>query len=119
MSYSLLFSPLSPFFSISNIDTLARSLIGLNSNHPEIPSELKNSVLLHSKTFDPKLFLSTVHPTATFQDLNFGREKLKENLEQRSGALKLLVEAEWDRFVGVKATTESEFQFFFFFFSLS
>lgn len=37
-----------------------------------------------------------------------GREKLKENLEQRSGALKLLVEAEWDRFVGVKATTESE-----------
>lgn len=68
---------------------------------------LGSSVLLHSKTFDPKLFLSTIHPNATFKDLNRGRTQLKENLEQRSGALKLLVEAEWDRFVGVKGTTES------------
>ncbi|GAA5885994.1 hypothetical protein JCM16303_003831, partial [Sporobolomyces ruberrimus] len=79
---------------------------GVLASNPEIPSELRSSVLLHSKTFDPKLFLSTIHPNATFKDLNYGREKLKENLEQRSGALKLLVEAEWDRFVGVKATTE-------------
>lgn len=73
------------------------------------------------------MFLSTVHPNATFSDLNVGvspvhpvkaaqtladslftgREKLKEALEKRSGALKLLVEAEWDRFVAVKAATES------------
>lgn len=37
-----------------------------------------------------------------------GRERLKDSLEQRSGALKLLVQAEWDRFVGVKAATECE-----------
>jgi exocyst complex component 2 len=81
---------------------------GILANHPDIPSELRSSILLHSKSFDPKTFLSTVHPNATFKDLNFGREKLKDNLEQRSGALKLLVQAEWDRFVGVKGTTESE-----------
>lgn len=72
------------------------------------------------------MFLSTVHPNATFQDLNLGqsilpsvsisrtdeysagRERLKESLEQRSGALKLLVQAEWDRFVSVKGATEGE-----------
>ncbi|GAA6018196.1 hypothetical protein JCM11491_005628 [Sporobolomyces phaffii] len=83
---------------------------GVLSNHPELAPDLRASVLLHSKTFDPKVFLSSIHPNATFKDLNYGREKLKENLEQRSGALKLLVEAEWDRFVGVKATTETVFE---------
>lgn len=44
-----------------------------------------------------------------FRSLPFaGRERLKDSLEQRSGALKLLVQAEWDRFVGVKAATECE-----------
>lgn len=38
-----------------------------------------------------------------------GRERLKDSLEQRSGALQLLVQAEWDRFVGVKGATECEF----------
>jgi hypothetical protein len=77
------------------------------------PSFAGSTVLLQSKSFDPKIFLSTVHPNATFKDLNLGRERLKESLEQRSGALKLLVEAEWDRFVGVKATTESASLFVF------
>lgn len=31
-----------------------------------------SAVLLHSKAFDPKVFLSTVHPNATFKDLNMG-----------------------------------------------
>ncbi|GAA5845225.1 hypothetical protein JCM3766R1_003363 [Sporobolomyces carnicolor] len=92
------------------IDPLGLIRGGVLANNPDISSEMRSSVLLHSKTFDPKVFLSTVHPNATFQDLNVGREKLKENLEQRSGALKLLVEAEWDRFVGVKATTETVFE---------
>ncbi|BGP36516.1 Exocyst complex component S5 [Rhodotorula kratochvilovae] len=83
---------------------------GVLSSHPDLPSELRSAVLLHSKSFDPKVFLSTVHPNATFKDLNVGREKLKEALEQRSGALKLLVESEWDRFVAVKAATETVFE---------
>ncbi|GJN92256.1 hypothetical protein Rhopal_005286-T1 [Rhodotorula paludigena] len=83
---------------------------GTLANNPDLPSELRSAVLLHSKSFDPKVFLSTVHPNATFSDLNVGREKLKEALEKRSGALKLLVEAEWDRFVAVKAATETVFE---------
>jgi exocyst complex component 2 len=81
---------------------------GILASRPELSPELRPQVLLHSKQFDPKVFLSSIHPNATFKDLNFGRERLKEGLEQRSGALKSLVQAEWDRFVGVKATTESE-----------
>ena len=85
-----------------------------------------SAILLHSKAFDPKVFLSTVHPHATFQDLTTGqpssrkaspqllrlfvagRERLKDSLEQRSGALKQLVQSEWDRFVGVKGATEGQ-----------
>ncbi|BGO96556.1 Exocyst complex component SEC5 [Rhodotorula toruloides] len=83
---------------------------GILANNPDLPSDLRSAVLPHSKSFDPKVFLSTVHPNATFKDLNVGRERLKESLEKRSGALKLLVEAEWDRFVAVKAATETVFE---------
>ncbi|KAI5478551.1 exocyst complex component sec5 [Pseudohyphozyma bogoriensis] len=38
------------------------------------------------------------------------RERLKDSLEQRSGALKVLVQSEWDRFVAVKGTTETVYQ---------
>ncbi|GAA5834893.1 hypothetical protein JCM11251_002055 [Rhodosporidiobolus azoricus] len=91
-------------------DPLGLLRTGVLTAHPDLPSDLRSAVLLHSKSFDPKVFLSTVHPNATFQDLNVGRERLKESLEKRSGALKLLVEAEWDRFVGVKATSETVFE---------
>ncbi|BGP12574.1 hypothetical protein JCM10213_004839 [Rhodosporidiobolus nylandii] len=91
-------------------DPLGLLRTGVLSAHPDLPSDLRSAVLPHSKSFDPKVFLSTVHPNATFSDLNLGRERLKESLEKRSGALKLLVEAEWDRFVGVKATTETVYE---------
>ncbi|GAA5969236.1 hypothetical protein JCM11641_007520 [Rhodosporidiobolus odoratus] len=91
-------------------DPLGLLRTGVLATHPDLTSDLRSAVLLHSKSFDPKVFLSTVHPNATFKDLNTGRERLKESLEKRSGALKLLVEAEWDRFVGVKATTETVFE---------
>ncbi|POY70342.1 hypothetical protein BMF94_6622 [Rhodotorula taiwanensis] len=83
---------------------------GILASHPELPPEIRTSVLLGSKAFDPKVFLSTVHPNATFNDLNQGRDRLKHALEERSGALKLLVEAEWDRFVAVKAASETVFE---------
>lgn len=31
-----------------------------------------SAILLQSKAFDPKVFLSTVHPNATFNDLSVG-----------------------------------------------
>lgn len=49
-----------------------------SSRDPEaIPASLRPSILLSSKSFDPKLFLSTVHPNATFDDLGRGKMKLK------------------------------------------
>lgn len=46
--------------------------------------------------------------TSTHTSRRVGRERLKDSLEQRSGALQLLVQAEWDRFVGIKGATECE-----------
>lgn len=71
---------------------------------------MRSAIMLHSKTFDPKAYLATVHPNAAFKDLSRGRENVKDALEQRSEALKVLVEAEFDRFVGVKAATEGVYQ---------
>ncbi|EGG04385.1 uncharacterized protein MELLADRAFT_37367 [Melampsora larici-populina 98AG31] len=68
------------------------------------------SVSTTSKSFSPKAFLSKVHPNASFSDLKMGGERLRESLEQRSEALKILVESEFDRFVAVKAATETVYE---------
>lgn len=49
----------------------------MHSGLGQLPPELRASVLLQSKAFDPKLFLSTVHPHATFKDLSRGRDRLR------------------------------------------
>lgn len=83
--------------------------------HPRIttrqwPKELRAQISVSSKAFDPKAFLSTVHPDATFADLNYGMQHLRSNIEQRSQALKVLVEDNFDRFVAVKATTDGVYR---------
>ncbi|KAH8927807.1 hypothetical protein BT69DRAFT_1347031 [Atractiella rhizophila] len=73
-----------------------------------IPKETdKKQILSSSKNFDPKVFLSTVHPNASFADLARGRERLREVLDSRTEALQTLVEKEWDRFVSVKGATQN------------
>ncbi|UZJ51135.1 hypothetical protein CBS101457_000455 [Exobasidium rhododendri] len=67
-------------------------------------------VHLSSKVFDPKVFLSTVHPDATFANLALGNNHLKQSIEQRSEALKILVENNFDKFVAVKATTDGVYR---------
>ncbi|KAE8268288.1 hypothetical protein A4X09_0g4054 [Tilletia walkeri] len=71
---------------------------------------LRSSILLSSKQFDSKLFLSSVHPDATFADLSRGVRFLRQSVEQRSEALKVLVEQNFDRFVAVKATTDGVYR---------
>lgn len=51
-----------------------------------------------------------MHPSANPNDLAFGRDRLKEAIESRSGALHRLVEENFDKFIGIKAATSNVYE---------
>lgn len=65
--------------------------------------------LLSSKTFSPSAFLSLHHPDASFQDLRYGVEHLRRNVESKGEEVRILVEREFGRFVGVKGSNDGEY----------
>ncbi|KAH3905894.1 exocyst complex component SEC5 [Parastagonospora nodorum] len=68
--------------------------------------KLRNRFLLSSTTFSPQLFLSQVHSDASTDMLLAGLEYLSNSIEKKSASLKVLVESNFERFVGAKATID-------------
>lgn len=71
---------------------------------------LGNRFLLSSTTFSPSLFLSQVHSTASTDSLLSGLDFLSRSIEKKSASLKVLVEANFERFVGAKATIDRVYE---------
>lgn len=65
-----------------------------------------NRFLLSSTTFSPSLFLSQVHSDASTDALLAGLDFLSQSIEKKSASLKVLVESNFERFVGAKATID-------------
>ena len=70
-------------------------------------SRLRNRFLLSSTSFSPALFLSQAHSNDSIQSLLDGLGCLSRSIDQKSASLKVLVEANFERFVRAKATIDS------------
>lgn len=70
-------------------------------------NRLRNRFLLSSTSFSPALFLSQTHSSASINALLQGLEHLSQSIDQKSASLKVLVEANFERFVRAKATIDS------------
>jgi exocyst complex component 2 len=73
----------------------------------EEESGKRSRFLLSSTSFSPALFLSQAHHSASIESLTDGLENLSHSIDQKSASLKVLVEANFERFVRAKATIDS------------
>ncbi|KKK20993.1 exocyst complex component Sec5 [Aspergillus rambellii] len=86
----------------SVLDTLRKRGLPVDDD-----TRLRNRFLLSSTAFSPALFLSQVHSDASIQSLLDGLDCLSQSIDQKSASLKVLVEANFERFVRAKATIDS------------
>ncbi|KAJ5091575.1 hypothetical protein NUU61_006445 [Penicillium alfredii] len=73
----------------------------------EEESGKRSRFLLSSTSFSPALFLSQAHSSDSIPTLTDGLEYLSQSIDQKSASLKVLVEANFERFVRAKATIDS------------
>ncbi|CDH55023.1 exocyst complex component sec5 [Lichtheimia corymbifera JMRC:FSU:9682] len=66
----------------------------------------KSSLVITSKSFQPRLFLQQVHKDTPYNELIAGEERLRLSIDQRAEALKHLVHSNFDRFVSAKETVD-------------
>ncbi|KAK3822646.1 MAG: exocyst complex component Sec5-domain-containing protein [Benniella sp.] len=59
------------------------------------------------KSFNPQRYLFAVHADTSYDDLCVGVDRLKATMAQRSSALKVLVQNNFDRFVSAKNVIDS------------
>ncbi|KAF0492794.1 exocyst complex component Sec5-domain-containing protein [Gigaspora margarita] len=67
----------------------------------------KSQLLVSAKSFNPKYFLRKVHKDTSYNDLLSGAELLRYTLDQKSEALRNLVQDNFDRFVSAKNTIDT------------
>jgi exocyst complex component 2 len=67
----------------------------------------RSQFLLSSTSFSPALFLSQAHNSDSIESLVAGLNNLSQSIDQKSASLKVLVEANFERFVRAKATIDS------------
>ncbi|OQE41296.1 hypothetical protein PENCOP_c005G06398 [Penicillium coprophilum] len=72
-----------------------------------LEEEGKSRFLLSSTSFSPALFLSQAHHSDSIETLTGGLDNLSHSIDQKSASLKVLVEANFERFVRAKATIDS------------
>ncbi|RIA91034.1 exocyst complex component Sec5-domain-containing protein [Glomus cerebriforme] len=67
----------------------------------------KLQVLVGTRSFNPKFFLYKVHNDTPYEDLSRGSKFLRYTLDQKSEALRSLVQDNFDRFVSAKNTIDT------------
>jgi exocyst complex component 2 len=71
-------------------------------NFPTADESLK----LTSKSFDPSLFLRTVHANTSLADLERGIRYLEGSINERTDSLRAMVKNDFDRFVNAKSSID-------------
>ena len=66
--------------------------------------------MLSSTSFSPSLFISQVHSSVPTEHLLRGLDLLSESIDNKSAALKILVESNFERFVRAKATIDNVYK---------
>ncbi|POW17792.1 hypothetical protein PSHT_06230 [Puccinia striiformis] len=85
-------------------------VLELNAAMTDVVGDLRNTFRQLQKLLTQRLSYPLSILTRSFSDLKKGGARLRESLEQRSEALKILVESEFDRFVSVKVAHEAVYE---------